>query len=184
MQYIAITGHRPAKLDYDYELSGPLCIMIRERIHEFIEREFVKGNVTFITGMALGIDTLFARMAITLGIPFIAAIPCHGHDSKWPERSKSIYRYILSHPLCTVQLVSDTPYSDAVMQKRNEWMVDRCNHLIAVWDGTSGGTKNCLDYAKKQISAVGNSRVSKIKGIYYIDPNILRKQLQTKPYNS
>lgn len=35
------------------------------------------------------------------------------------------------------------------MQKRNEWMVDRIDELLAIYNGTPGGTKNCIDYAKK-----------------------------------
>ena len=34
------------------------------------------------------------------------------------------------------------------MQIRNQWMVDNCELLIAVFDGTSGGTANCVNYAK------------------------------------
>ncbi len=34
------------------------------------------------------------------------------------------------------------------MDKRNKWMVDNCDLLIAVWNGTSGGTANCVNYAK------------------------------------
>ena len=33
------------------------------------------------------------------------------------------------------------------MQKRNEEMVDRCDLLIGVWDGSKGGTYNCINYA-------------------------------------
>jgi len=35
------------------------------------------------------------------------------------------------------------------MQKRNEYMVDNADIVIAVWDGTKGGTCNCVRYAKK-----------------------------------
>jgi uncharacterized phage-like protein YoqJ len=35
------------------------------------------------------------------------------------------------------------------MQIRNEWMVDRADQVIAIWDGTSGGTANCVEYATK-----------------------------------
>ena len=41
-------------------------------------------------------------------------------------------------------------YHPAKMQKRNEYMIDNCNILIALWNGTSGGTKNCINYAKKK----------------------------------
>lgn len=30
-----------------------------------------------------------------------------------------------------------------------EWMVDHCDEVIACWDGSSKGTKQCLDYAEK-----------------------------------
>ena len=36
------------------------------------------------------------------------------------------------------------------MQRRNEYMVDKADTLIAVWNGTSGGTANCVKYAKKK----------------------------------
>ena len=32
------------------------------------------------------------------------------------------------------------------MQKRNEFMVDNSDLVVAVWNGTSGGTANCLAY--------------------------------------
>jgi len=98
--------------------------------------------------MALGIDTLFAKIAIRLNWPFIAAIPCIGQEKIWPNKSKDIYREILANPLCTRYLVSETGYNNIVMQKRNKWMVDNCDLLIAIWDGTSGGTANCVKYAQ------------------------------------
>ena len=35
------------------------------------------------------------------------------------------------------------------MQKRNEYMVDLADRVIAVWDGSKGGTANCVKYAEK-----------------------------------
>lgn len=34
--------------------------------------------------------------------------------------------------------------------KRNEQMVDMCDHVLIIWDGVSCGTKHTVDYAKKQ----------------------------------
>ena len=42
------------------------------------------------------------------------------------------------------------------MQERNIFMVDRADEILAVWNGTSGGTKNCIDYAKKQNKIITN----------------------------
>ncbi len=35
------------------------------------------------------------------------------------------------------------------MQKRNEWMVDNSDAVIAVGDGTPGATATTMDYARK-----------------------------------
>ena len=35
-------------------------------------------------------------------------------------------------------------------QVRNEWMVDRSNLVIAVFNGQKSGTKNTVDYAKRK----------------------------------
>lgn len=34
-------------------------------------------------------------------------------------------------------------------QKRNEWMVNHSSLVLAVYNGTPGGTRNTLDYAKR-----------------------------------
>jgi len=31
---------------------------------------------------------------------------------------------------------------------RSEWMVQNCDLLVAYWDGSDGGTGNCVKYAK------------------------------------
>ena len=41
-------------------------------------------------------------------------------------------------------------YTVFKMQKCNIRMLDHCQKFIAVWDGSSGGTKNCLDYANSK----------------------------------
>lgn len=46
-------------------------------------------------------------------------------------------------------MVSDEEYKPWLMQKRNEFMVDRVDTVLAVWDGSDGGTGNCVKYAKK-----------------------------------
>jgi uncharacterized phage-like protein YoqJ len=98
--------------------------------------------------MALGIDQDFARVCIEMRIPFIAAIPFVGQESNWPFESQQRYQEILSYAYC-VYVVSGGGYAAWKMQTRNEWMVDNCDILIAVWDGSSGGTRNCINYANK-----------------------------------
>jgi len=165
--YIAFTGHRPNKLG-GYDDNSPKRIALRQHIEETLQRAVVKYGTTYqiivISGGALGVDQDAARVAYKMNIPFIVAQPCKNHESKWPKESQIKYNKMLelAHK---VVLVSDGTYPELgakCMQDRNIWMVDHCDALIAVWDGTSGGTANCVQYAQK----VG-------KPIVHINPNNL-----------
>ena len=46
--------------------------------------------------------------------------------------------------------VSDRPYFDGCMQKKNKYMIDNSSVLIALFNGKAGGTKITIDYAKQQ----------------------------------
>lgn len=143
---IAITGHRPNKLANDYTLTSPLIAKIKKQILLILKEH--KPD-TLISGMALGIDTLFARIAIEQKIPLIAAIPCGNQSQFWGDKAKDEYKSILKHRLTTAKYVSQLPFTNWCMQARNQWMVDNSDILIAVWDGTPGGTANCVKYAQK-----------------------------------
>lgn len=142
---IAITGHRPNKLWNDYDLVSPGMQAIKMTLKRAID----KFNPTvIISGMALGIDMMWAELAIEHQLPLLACIPCLNQESKWPEKSQMRYRKILDYNQCTEVHVTKGSYTQACMQKRNEYMVEHCNLLLAVWDGTSGGTANCVYYAR------------------------------------
>lgn len=159
---IALTGHRPNKLGMEYEHDGPVSQSLMRQMEACITNY---GATKIITGMALGADTLWALTAIRMGIPFIAAIPFKGQERMWPMHSQQRYKDILAKAESVV-VVCEGEYAAWKMQKRNEWMVDNCDVLIAVWDGTRGGTSNCITYAKSKnktmvalsIPVFGNAR--------------------------
>lgn len=154
---LALTGHRPDKLGgFD---DNPLGRAVRRRMREAIEQ---LRPVKIISGMALGVDQWGAEIAIELGIPFIAAVPCVGQESKWFAHSKKRYFQLLDHAQ-HIHLCSPEPYKRGCMEKRNRWMVDNSNALLAVWNGSSGGTANCVNYAK-----------TKRHPIFPIDPRDLK----------
>lgn len=136
---IAITGHRPNKLWNDYDLVSPGMQAIKSTLKRAVD----KFNPTvMISGMALGIDMLWAELAIEHQLPLLACIPCLNQEAMWPDKSKDRYRKILNYNQCTEVLVTNASYNQGCMQKRNEYMVNQCELLLAVWDGTSGGTAN------------------------------------------
>ena len=140
---IAITGHRPSKFNNDYDLTSPLILRIKEKLQGIIDE---KKPTIIISGMALGIDTLWAKLAMENSIPLFAVIPCVGQEKVWPEKSRIVYNMLLQY--ASNKQVMQQKYTSSCMQERNIRMVDMCDLLIGVWDGTSGGTGNCMKYAK------------------------------------
>jgi len=139
---LAGTGHRPNKLGgYGDEIYYKLI-----RLAEAALRTCTPEKV--ISGMALGWDQALAQTAVNLGVPFVAAVPYVGQDGVWPIRARDRYANILGKAAEKV-IVSPGNFSALKMQKRNEWMVDNGTHVLALWDGTPGGTGNCIKYAEK-----------------------------------
>jgi len=64
----------------------------------------------------------------------------------WPDAAQDEYQSILKRATSVVY-VCKGGYRRWKFLHRNEWMVNRCNRLLAMWDGTGGGTSHCVNYA-------------------------------------
>lgn len=165
MKKIAVTGHRPNKLGNEYQGRGIYSDSIRKFMRDIVVAE--KPD-EMISGMALGVDMIFAEIAIELGIKLTASIPCRNQERIWPAASQLKYNKILSYELCTKVMVNDKDYDPKYMLSRNVWMVDQISgpddKLIAIWNGDTknSGTGHCVNYAKK----MGRT-------IIIVDPNLL-----------
>ncbi len=160
---VAFTGHRPNKLG-GYGEKNPLRDQIMYLICDQLDIwKRTDPEIRCISGMALGVDQ-WAAMCCTLvgSIPYVAAIPFAGQELKWPPESQALYRILLSHAEQVVT-VSSGDYAASKMQRRNEWMVNNCDHLLAVWDGSPGGTANCIGYALAQKKPITYLRISQGK---------------------
>lgn len=146
---IGVTGRRPDKL-FGYDLSDSRWIKLKEALKQLL----IDNDCTeAYTGMALGVDTVFALAVLELkdeghDIKLHCAIPCRNHSSKWVKESVDLYNSILARA-DIVTLVTDEDYSPYLMQKRNRYIVDNVDMLLAVWNGDrQGGTWNCVNYAR------------------------------------
>ena len=152
---VALTGHRPNKLG-GYGRVNP----VRDRIKEALSVWFRERGVTrfsqslVYSGMAQGFDQWGAEVCIANGVPFVAVIPFEGQERAWPEPAQRWYRQLLAKAE-RVEIVSRL-VSSAAFQVRNEWMVDRCTQVLACFDGSPGGTRNCLDYAAAKKRPIEN----------------------------
>lgn len=159
----AFTGHRPHKLPFGYNEDDPRCRRLKEAllccIREMIEKENVRH---FITGMALGVDMFAAEAVLSLKkkdprLTLEAAVPCANQSARWSEEMRHRYACILSG--CDKVTPLQEFYTMGCMERRNRYMVEQADFLIAVWDGSPGGTSGTLRYAR----SLGRS-------IFIIDP--------------
>jgi uncharacterized phage-like protein YoqJ len=144
------TGHRPDKLGGYSDIAYNKLVKIATK--HLIELKPDK----VISGMALGWDTALAEASLNLGIPLLSAVPFEGQEVMWHESSKIKYKDILSKAT-EIKYVCEKGYSPYKMQVRNEWMVDNSDLVLAMWDGTKGGTYNCVQYAKKSGKPIRNA---------------------------
>ncbi len=152
---VCATGHRPEKLG-GYDPQNPL----RDRLRYLMQGRLVQLEpARAVSGMALGWDQDFATVCIALSIPFVAALPFAGQCARWPPESRRFYDVLLAKAaeivtVCTLEEGERITNSwvSAAMQRRNEYMVDVIGDrgvVLAGWDGSPGGTANCIWYAKR-----------------------------------
>lgn len=151
--YVTGTGHRPHLLPGGYDNIENNMNIMRDVIGKKID-SFKDKDLVIISGMALGWDTALAQVALEKNIPLVAAIPFPKQHIKWNDRSKNIYKDIIDKAF-HVEVIQNY-YSHWAMQKRNEWMVDHCDSILACWNRQSkSGTANCVRYAiKKDVKVV------------------------------
>lgn len=165
---VSFTGHRPDKLFGTYHLNNPKAKQLASELMKVIEKLIVECNAThFITGGALGTDQIAFICVDNLKkkhphIQNILAIPFKNQEKVWKDET-DVKRYNkIKERADQVIYVDEIPhynadksveigeYSAKKMQLRNIYMVDQSQIVVAVFDGTKGGTKNCVNYAKKK----------------------------------
>lgn len=163
MQYTAcFTGHRPQSLPCGFDEIHPACLKIKHQLRRLIVGLIEKKNVTcFISGVAIGVDTWAAEIVLELkaeypDITLEAAVPCRSQADRWNKSARERYNRLVL--LCDKVTLISEQYTADCMMKRNRYMVDNSNYLVAVWNGKPSGTGNTVNYA-----------VEKGKEVYYID---------------
>lgn len=141
---VAFTGHRPDKLG-GWDPLDPVVARVRKALRDELVRNW---PLHAISGMALGVDTWAAETCVELGIPFVAAVPCDRMEVTWSLPAQERFHALLKKAY-EVVVVAPGPYKPWKMQKRNEFLVDHCNRRLAVYDGSPGGTRNCLACAEE-----------------------------------
>lgn len=162
--HIGFTGHRPNKLG-GYDISSQGYLYLQKDLEIYIERNLeVFDIVVGHSGLALGGDTIWSKAILAMKekypgrVLFHAEIPMMEQASAWFKKSdidfwheqveradfKSVYG-----SLDGVEEHKRRGLAAKFLNLRNEGMLDHSDVLLALHDGTSGGTGNAVKYAKK-----------------------------------
>ncbi len=138
---VAVTGHRMVKKNLN-------LIYLTYVFKELIE----KGYDTFLTGMALGFDSICFDILYDLkkqyDIKLISVLPCKNQAEYWEEENKEFYKTRLSRAdeiICLNEV-----YYDGCMFERNRYLVDKSNLIVAYYYKNKGGTHYTVNYARSK----------------------------------
>lgn len=161
------TGHRPNKL-YGYNLKHPKYLELNKFLESILEEKIKNGYDVFISGGALGFDTVAFLSVNNLKkkyphIKNILAIPFEEQYIKWNESDKKIYFGMkkLADKIIYVDTVEgynrtvapNGKFNANKLKIRNEYMIDESDCLIALWNyDNKSGTGHCVRYAKNKLS--------------------------------
>ncbi len=147
---ICFSGHRklPSKIE--------LTTLVKNIFNE-IDNAILEGYDTFLFGACYGFDLICAEQVLLRkkiiklsdpnNIKLIAVVPFEEQASKWKEYDRIKYYNILSK--CDDVITLNKKYESGCYFQRNRYMVDNSNKLICYFNGSSGGTKYTIEYAKK-----------------------------------
>ena len=155
-----VTGHR----DIPAEQIG----YIKKSLEQEVDRAVSDSFTCFISGFADGVDLLFAgivaeRIAKSPALKLIVAIPYRRRldTLKKSERTKMLI------DLCAEIYVAAEEYRLSVYAKRNRYMVERSDRVIAVYDGREkGGTVGTIRLAP----TMGKELREIVAGELYVPP--------------
>ena len=144
------TGHRPQSLQFRFNESDVRCQRLKILLASLIREKIENGVTHFLSGMALGVDCYAAEIVLELkkefpSITLEAVIPCANQSSKWSEQQVTRYNKILEQ--CDNTTLLQQNYTPDCMAKRNRYMVDHSDCVIAVWNGKNSGTSLTVRYA-------------------------------------
>lgn len=160
MKNCAITGHRPMRFKWKYKENDTRCMRLKRRMQEQFALLYEQGVRRFFVGGSLGVDQWAGEILLRMkeqpaygDLELVVALPFEGHDAGWDARSRSRLQFLIRHSTSTVVVGTTAEPAAICYKKRNYYMVDHADCLLAVYDNDCSirsGTGMTVNYAKKK----------------------------------
>jgi uncharacterized phage-like protein YoqJ len=124
-----------------------------------IEYAYSKGCREFLTGGAIGFDTIAARCIIRFRIShpdirMILVLPCINQSERWTDAQIESYNYTLAS--ADEVIYASEEYTSRCMMERNAMLAERADILIAYVSRPDSGAAQTVRMAKQKNKEVYN----------------------------
>lgn len=139
---VGITGHQE---------FGPTADM--RWLGDAMRKMIMRADITEgITSLARGADQLFADVLVENHIPIVAVFACDKIESTF-ERKDDLANFLRLRSLAVeVEVLPYDELSEEAYFAAGKRVVERCDRLLAVWDGKParglGGTGDVVSFAR------------------------------------
>ncbi len=136
------TGHRA--------ISHEHKAVLNKKLPSVIDKLISLGVTVFITGGALGFDTLAAQAVLDAKekypeIRLVLALPCKNQAINWNKSQIYTYNNILEKS--DEVIYTSEEYTPECMRRRNRFMVDNSSYCVFFMTSPRGGTAYTVRYA-------------------------------------
>ncbi|MEV5339587.1 hypothetical protein AB0K93_14015 [Streptomyces sp. NPDC052676] len=149
MTTIAVTGHM--------DLTDATVPLVRDALREILEP--YAGDLTGVSCLAQGSDSLFAEVVLELGGRLVAVIPSQDYrrNKVKPDHADTFDR--LTEAADEVIVLDHETANRAAYEAANRTLLRRADRLVAVWNGEGpsgkgGGTADTVLEAREAGLAV------------------------------
>lgn len=146
MTTIAVTGHM--------DLTEAAVPLVREALREVLKPYAAGGDLTGISCIAKGADSVFAEVVLELGGRLVAVIPSQDYRQRKvkPDHAATFER--LRDAAAEVVVLDHETAGRAAYEGANRFLLERAERLVAVWDGRpssgkGGGTADTVLEARE-----------------------------------
>ncbi|MDD4510309.1 MAG: SLOG family protein [Oscillospiraceae bacterium] len=166
MKSCAFTGHRLQKLPCGGDEDHPSIIKLKNELLHQVERLYLQRGITeFYAGGAVGTDQWAAEAVLSLrkkhsDIHLHIIVPFRRQSERFTSEQKR--RYEKSCKKADTVVILQEDYSDNCFFIRNDYLVERGDVLIAVYDRASK--------ARSGTGYTVNRAIAKNRNIIFINP--------------
>ena len=152
----SFTGHRPKSFSFGYDENSVEFLELKNKIKNTVIQVCNAGCRTFYCGMAEGADLWCAEVVLELKdqydppLEICPVIPFLAQPVTMTKKNQIRYRMIMD--ASERKYLVSSNFTKNCYQKRNYYLVDSADALIAVFDETNSksGTAQTVRYAKRK----------------------------------